>query len=289
MASGRHQAKLLKQLFAPTLGISPSPLPFLSPPSSVTVWQQRLSILEGGVAACQSAARVGLSPRPPQPFSLSITSNHAISPATLPFASWQPSVCVSITHPASRASFPALFIKWHYALLHPSFCSLIHASQPHSSSFFFSFLLFPISLHPFVLPFAPPPPSSNAGFPLHINRTLVTAFSASSCLLDYASPRPQSPFFLPQLLSSVSVFLAIYLPFPFCPSCTLPLLSQVSTLPVTLALSPSSPPHSSAICHPSVSSSSDSSKLSLCSHVPTSLSRLHPPFPFLPLHFPECY
>lgn len=67
VASGRHQTKLLKQLFAPTLGISPSPspLPFLSPPSSVTVWQQQLSILEGGVAACQSAARAGLSPAHP--------------------------------------------------------------------------------------------------------------------------------------------------------------------------------------------------------------------------------
>lgn len=161
MASGRHQIKLLKQLFAPTLGISPSPspLPFLSPPSSVTVWQQQLSILEGGVAACQSAARVGLSPAHPA-FSLSITSNHAISPATLPFASWQPSVCV---HHTSCLSCLLPCIIYQIALC-PSASQLLLINPRIAATFF---LFFPsyFSLSPSIhlsfrlSPPHPPPPT----------------------------------------------------------------------------------------------------------------------------------
>lgn len=122
---------------------------------------------------------------PPTPaFSLSITSNHAISPATLPFASWQPSVCV---HHTSCLSCLLPCIIYQIALC-PSASQLLLINPRIAATFF---LFFPsyFSLSPSIhLSFrlSPPPPSSNAGFPLHISRTLVTAFSASSCLLSPA-------------------------------------------------------------------------------------------------------
>lgn len=147
------------------------------------------------------------------------------------------------------------------------------------------------------MPPHPPPPTQGFHY-TSIGLWLLPSPRAPVSSLPPAAQSPRLCISTPTvpLFSPTAPFICLRLsrhlpPFPFCPSCTLPLLSQVSTLPVTLTLSPfsPSPPRSSAICHPSVSPSSDSSKLSLCSHVPTSLSRLHPPFPFLSLHFPECY
>lgn len=77
---------------------------------------------------------------------------------------------------------PALFNKWHYALPCPGFCLFTLLPTPSAATLllFLSFphLHLPLSDHLFR--------SSLPGcrVPLHINRTLVTAFSASSCLLS---------------------------------------------------------------------------------------------------------
>jgi len=89
---------------------------------------------------------------------------------------WQPSISVSITLPAS----PALCLHYLTNDIMP-FCVPVPALLPLHHSLILPLLFpLPVSLHASVLPVVSP----RCRVSLHINRTLVTAFSASSCLLS---------------------------------------------------------------------------------------------------------
>lgn len=185
---------------------------------------------------------------------------------------WQPSIYVSITLPAS----PALCLHYLTNDIMP-FCVLVPALLPlHRSLILPLLFLLPVSLHASVLPVVSP----RCRVSLHINRTLVTAFSASSCLLSPSrcsiysimylhtpAPPHHSPFFPPA--SSIRLCLPLFSQspsFPLCPSC--PLLPSVLT--------------TYNICHPNPPSFFlHSSSIATLPSLPSVL------FPTLPLLFSE--
>lgn len=200
-------------------------------------------------------------------FSLPKSQQSCHLPSHFASRCWQPSISVSITLPAS----PARCLHYLTNDIMP-FCVRASACSPTrpsprslTATFFLSFFFFhprlPPSLHPSVCPFRLSLPRCRVS--LHINRTLVTAFSASSCLLSasrcsvsstylHAPTLPRYSLFLPP---SVSVFLFSHhltLP-PLCPSCPLnpprpprlselPPVSVIQTLLPSVSILPPSPP-----------------------------------------------
>lgn len=217
------------------------------------------------MAFCQSAVCVSvcvcvcvsLSPHPP-----SLLPAHNQQSCHLPqplYLSLLAAVhlCVHHTSCFSR-SLPALFNKMTLC----PFASRLSACSPTRPSL--TLFLFPSFSHPYL------PPSirlsfrlslPRCGVSLHINRTLVTAFSASSCLLSPSccsissitylhTPTPLSPqplFPSCSLHPSLSPSFSPSPSFPLCPSCPLP--PSVLTIhrichpnPPSFPLSPFFPP-----------------------------------------------
>lgn len=247
-----------------------------------------------------------LSPHPP-----SLLTAHSRQLCHLPshFTSlcWQPSISVSIT----LAACPARCLHYLTNDITPSCvpasaCSPIHPSPtPITATLSFSHLRLPLS-----------GPSFRSSLPgcrvsLHINRTLVTAFSASSCLL---SPSRCSIFSIMCLHAPTFLTVASFLPscslhpslspfsspspsFPLCPSCLLP-LSVLTTYSICHQNPPSLLFHSPSITtlpsfpavlfsHPSSSirgivEAASSSCTSVARHLPPLYSSVPLFSPFFP-------
>ena len=200
------------------------------------------------VRACGSLSPHPLSPLPAHSLQLCHLPSHFTS------RRWQPSISASITLPASPARRLHYLTKWHYALLRHPLTLLYPLHRGH--------ILPPLILH---LP--PSKPSIRLSLPgcrvsLHINRTLVTAFSASSCLLSPSRCSISSIMFPtpPTLLTVVSLSPLLFAPSvsvsPFshhlplfrfvlpvlCPPVCLNYLQYLSPSPPPFLILPPSPP-----------------------------------------------